>query len=81
MTLKTNLVQALELFDLYINNRVGDKVNKETLVKMKEVFEGVAEGDRAFVFGTFLQFLRDEGIQFDTIQFQQDVVIAEADGV
>lgn len=69
MALRNNLIQALSLYDTYVTHREGDKASDEGLTLMKEVFAGVADDDKGFVFSVFLQFLKDDGVGYDATQF------------
>lgn len=68
--LRNNLVQALDLYHTYVNSVKDGKVDNDTLIQMKSIFHNVADDDKGFVFGVFLQFLRDDGVQFDVTQMQ-----------
>lgn len=67
MTLRNNLVQALNLYTVYTTETFSIEDRKG---EMKAIFNAVADEDKTFVFGTFLQFLRDEGIQPDVTFLQ-----------
>lgn len=69
--LRQNLIDAVSLYDIFnffYAPPIG--VNEEGKKALMEYFEKVDMEDRAFVFGTFLTFLRDEGIPYDAEQLQ-----------
>jgi len=70
MSLRTNLVNSLQLYDVFVNTSKDGKVSAEGLEYMKKTFDSVLEEDRALVFSMFLTFLQDDGYEFDVEQFQ-----------
>lgn len=66
MKLIEKIETALRMYDAYTKSSVQSRI-----ARVKAIFDlEVADEDRTFVFGTFLRFLQDDGIDYTVADFQ-----------